>query len=224
MAPPETPLRRGACGGHGRGSTKKKPTHTDRRARGAPHPHRQYLPSAPQTCAATRIAFLLQGTRTHQPRPSHAHTPMRRCACDDPPPASTQCRAPGSPLLPTPAPRAAHTHSTACTGLCGTHTQWVSPRSRRGGFHGRNGTRAAHVFHLATLSHHAHTHNLTADPWPTLRRTLPARDARAARATRGPCTPCTPWSSPQKKPRRRAPCRAGRVCGWRRPRTCSTPS
>ena len=39
--------------------------------------------------------------------------------------------------LPAPASRAAH--PTKCAGLCGAHTQWVAPRSRRG----RGGTAAA---------------------------------------------------------------------------------
>ena len=49
------------------------------------------------------------------------------------------------PPAPSPASRAAH--PTKCAGLCGAHTQWVAPRSRRGrgGFHGGKGTRTARV-------------------------------------------------------------------------------
>jgi len=78
------------------------------------------------------------------------------------PPASRRVRAPFyATTLPAPASRAAH--PAECAGLCGAHTHTVgcpalAAGGGRGGFHGRNGTRAARVFRLATPLCHAPTH------------------------------------------------------------------
>ena len=141
-------------------------------------------------------------------RPAITHT--RRCAAVETAACAAPCGSPSAPSHPAPAapwlPLLTKLCATACAGLCGAHTQWVAPRSwpgGRGGFHGRNGTRAARVLRLATPTPCPHTQPRSCT-WPTLRRTptLPERHARRRatgpiRASRCVCLLCTPPCSRQ---------------------------
>ena len=104
------------------------------------------MPPSTHKLAPRRASLFGSKARVpHLHRPSHAHkqndAALRRRWS-----TARQHTVSRAGLAPS-RPQELHTHSTACGGLCGTtHTQWVAPRSRRGGFHGRNGTHAARVF------------------------------------------------------------------------------
>ena len=177
-----------------------------------------------------RIYLWLQGApplapparRSHAHGAAHAvvHRRPRRVAC-------------GLALLPRSLLTSCTHTPTACAGLCGaqthththTHTQRVPPRGGRGGTGGPQPAHARGARFSPRDALAMPTHSCTCSP--------PCAAHRLARDARAPPAPRRAWPlhalhavglSSKRNPRRHAPRRAGRACGRRRPRTCSTPS
>ena len=171
-------MRRGVWARHG-GAHQKKATHATlpRAWRAAPapaiHPHPSTRKLAPRRASPRRAHH-------HQPRPSHAHAHWCGAAhaVVHRPPAHTVSRAGLAPFFPL-QPHELHTHTPQPTPGCVEHTHSVSPHAR--GEAASTAATAHPVSRLATPLRHAHTHDLTADPWPTLRHTptLPERHPNA---------------------------------------------